>query len=71
MFGTWNGQVFPVPLKLEWPKQPDVPEWERRPFALSPPEYYTQSYPGTTRAKVLRRFQEMQEHAESEKEKAG
>jgi hypothetical protein len=66
MYGSWNGLVFPTPVKLEWPKsQPDVPEWERRPFADSPREYWLQAYPGTQRARLERAIKE---HAEGEKE---
>lgn len=58
----------PLKLKLEWPTAaPDVPEWERRPFALSPASYYSAAYPGTQRARLQ---QAIKEHAESEKERS-
>lgn len=64
MFGSWNGldMVF---TSLKWPDpKPELPEWERRPFALSPARYYTQPYPGTRRWAEL---QEMKKLAEAAK----
>lgn len=44
MFGV---DGFVKPLHFKWPAHPapkvnEVPYWEVRPYALSPPEYYTQ-----------------------------
>lgn len=44
--------------------KPDVPEWERRPFALSKPEYYSQPYPGTGRARMLKALRDHAEEVE-------
>lgn len=58
-----------TPAIAEPPKveQASVPEWERRPFALSPPSYYTQEYPGTERARIIRAMVEQMKVEAKEK----